>query len=151
MLVLFAGIALSSWALHQIFTGRAAQLHLGAMTATIMTANVFFVIMPNQRIVMGDLQAGRARDARYGAIAKLRSTHTNYLIPSVIFLMLSNRYPTAFAVPGTWPMGPMVFLIGIPAADVRCERGRGSLRGGRACVIGTPRRRSRRSSGRSRR
>ena len=112
MLVLFAGIVASSWLLHQVFTGRAAQLHLGAMTATIMTGNVFFVIMPNQRIVVADLKAGRTPDAKYGAIAKLRSTHNNYLTLPVIFLMLSNHYPTAFAVPGAWLMGPIVFLIG---------------------------------------
>ena len=41
-----------SWGYDQIFTGRAALLHLGAFTATIMTANVFFIIMPNQRIVL---------------------------------------------------------------------------------------------------
>ena len=113
MLVLFAGIVASSWLLHQAFTGRAAQLHLGAMTATIMTGNVFFVIMPNQRIVVADLKAGRAPDPRYGQIAKLRSTHNNYLTLPVIFLMLSNHYPTAFAVPGAWLMGPLVFLIGV--------------------------------------
>ena len=111
--VLFAGIVLSSWLLHQTFTGRAAQLHLGAMTATIMTGNVFFVIMPNQRIVVADLKAGRTPDAKYGAIAKLRSTHNNYLTLPVIFLMLSNHYPTAFAVPGAWLMGPLVFGIGV--------------------------------------
>ena len=113
MLVLFAGIVASSWLLHEAFTGRAAQLHLGAMTATIMTGNVFFVIMPNQRIVVADLKAGRVPDAKYGAIAKLRSTHNNYLTLPVIFLMLSNHYPSAFAVPGAWLMGPVVFLIGV--------------------------------------
>ncbi|MBM2575654.1 urate hydroxylase PuuD [Jannaschia sp. Os4] len=113
MLVLFAGIVASSWLLHETFTGRAAQLHLGAMTATIMTGNVFFVIMPNQRIVVADLKAGRVPDAKYGQIAKLRSTHNNYLTLPVIFLMLSNHYPTAFAVPGAWLMGPLVFLVGV--------------------------------------
>ena len=111
--VLLAGIVASSWLLHEVFTGRAAQLHLGAMTATIMTGNVFFVIMPNQRIVVADLKAGRTPDAKYGAIAKLRSTHNNYLTLPVIFLMLSNHYPTAFAVPGAWLMGPLVFLVGV--------------------------------------
>ena len=113
MAVLFAGIVLSSWLLHQVFTGRAAQLHLGAMTATIMSGNVFFVIMPNQRIVVADLKAGRVPDARYGAIAKLRSTHNNYLTLPVIFLMLSNHYPTAFATPLAWLIGPLVFVIGV--------------------------------------
>lgn len=113
MLVLFAGICVASWGLNQVFTGRAALLHLGAMTATIMTANVFMVIMPNQRIVVADLKAGRAPDPKYGAIAKLRSTHNNYLTLPVIFLMLSNHYPLAFATEYAWIIAALVFLIGV--------------------------------------
>jgi len=56
MLILFFIILAMSWGYNQIFTGRAALLHLGAFTATIMTANVFFQIMPNQRIVVADLK-----------------------------------------------------------------------------------------------
>ena len=52
--------------------------------------------MPNQRIVVADLKAGRSPDPKYGKIAKLRSTHNNYLTLPVIFLMLSNHYPLAF-------------------------------------------------------
>ncbi|WP_308917171.1 urate hydroxylase PuuD [Jannaschia sp. LMIT008] len=113
MLVLFAGIVAASWALNQIFTGRAALLHLGAMTATIMTANVFFVIMPNQRVVIADLKAGRRPDAKYGQIAKLRSLHNNYLTLPVLFLMLSNHYPLAFGVETAWIIGAAIFLVGV--------------------------------------
>ncbi|WP_179378688.1 urate hydroxylase PuuD [Jannaschia marina] len=113
MLVLFAGIVVSSWALNQVFTGRAALLHLGAMTATIMSGNVFFVIMPNQRIVVADLKAGRVPDAKYGQIAKLRSTHNNYLTLPVIFLMLSNHYPLAFGTDAAWIIAALVFLMGV--------------------------------------
>ncbi|SHJ13412.1 Uncharacterized membrane protein [Palleronia salina] len=113
MLVLFAGIVVASWLLNQVFTGRAALLHLGAMTATIMTANVAMVIMPNQRIVVADLKAGRTPDPKYGQIAKLRSTHNNYLTLPVIFLMLSNHYPLAFATENAWIIAALVFLIGV--------------------------------------
>ncbi|MGB3408375.1 MAG: urate hydroxylase PuuD [Jannaschia sp.] len=113
MLVLFAGIVIASWALNQVFTGRAALLHLGAMTATIMSANVFFIIMPNQRVVVADLKAGRTPDAKYGKIAKLRSTHNNYLTLPVIFLMLSNHYPLAFGTENAWIIAALVFLLGV--------------------------------------
>ncbi|MCW1934632.1 urate hydroxylase PuuD [Pararhodobacter zhoushanensis] len=96
-----------------VFTGRAAMIHLGAWTATIMTANVFMVIMPNQRIVVADLQAGRKPDAKYGKIAKQRSTHNNYLTLPVIFLMLSNHYPLAFGTQYTWIIASLVFLMGV--------------------------------------
>ncbi len=85
-----------AWGYTQLFTGRAAFLHLGAFTATIMSANVFLIIIPNQKIVVADLIAGRTPDPKYGKIAKQRSLHNNYLTLPVLFLMLSNHYPLAF-------------------------------------------------------
>ena len=113
MLLLFVLLVAMSWGYNQIFTGRAALLHLGAFTATIMTANVFFIIMPNQRIVVADLKAGRTPDAKYGKIAKLRSTHNNYLTLPVVFLMLSNHYPLAFGTPYAWIIASLIFLTGV--------------------------------------
>ena len=113
MLLLFVLLVVMGWGYNQIFTGRAMMLHLGAFTATIMTANVFFIIMPNQRIVVADLKAGRKPDAKYGKIAKLRSTHNNYLTLPVIFLMLSNHYPLAFATEYNWIIAALVFLMGV--------------------------------------
>ncbi len=113
MLLLFAILVVMSWGYNQIFTGRAALLHLGAFTATIMTANVFFQIMPNQRIVVADLKAGRTPDAKYGKIAKVRSTHNNYLTLPVIFLMLSNHYPLAFGTQYAWIIASLIFLTGV--------------------------------------
>lgn len=113
MVLLFVLLVVMAWGYNQIFTGRAALLHLGAFTATIMTANVFFIIMPNQRIVVKDLQEGRTPDAKYGKIAKLRSTHNNYLTLPVIFLMLANHYPLAFATEYNWLIAALVFLMGV--------------------------------------
>ena len=113
MLLLFVILVIMSWGYNQIFTGRAALLHLGAFTATIMTANVFFQIMPNQRIVVADLKAGRTPDAKYGKIAKLRSTHNNYLTLPVVFLMLANHYPLAFGTPYAWIIASLIFLTGV--------------------------------------
>jgi uncharacterized membrane protein len=113
MLVLYAMLVALSWGFHQIFTGRAAFIHLGAITATIMSANVFMVIIPNQKIVVADLRAGRTPDAKYGRIAKLRSTHNNYLTLPVIFLMLSGHYPLAFATEYSWLIASLVFLMGV--------------------------------------
>ena len=113
MLVLFGLLAAVSWGYNQVFTGRAALLHLGAFAATIMTANVAHIIIPNQRIVVADLKAGRVPDAKYGQIAKLRSTHNNYLTLPVIFLMLSTHYPLAFATEYSWIIASLVFLMGV--------------------------------------
>lgn len=113
MLLLFVLLVAMGWGYNQVFTGRAMMLHLGAFTATIMTANVFFIIMPNQRIVVKDLKEGRTPDPKYGKIAKLRSTHNNYLTLPVVFLMLSNHYPLAFATEYNWIIAALVFLMGV--------------------------------------
>ncbi|WP_226629941.1 urate hydroxylase PuuD, partial [Alloyangia pacifica] len=113
MVLLFGMLVVMSWGYNHVFTGRAALLHLGAFTATIMTANVFFIIMPNQRIVVDDLKNGRTPDPKYGKIAKLRSTHNNYLTLPVVFLMLSNHYPLAFATDNAWIIASLVFLMGV--------------------------------------
>jgi uncharacterized membrane protein len=113
MLLLFVLLTAMAWGYTQVFTGRASLLHLGAFTATIMSANVFFVIIPNQKIVVADLRAGRVPDAKYGKIAKLRSTHNNYLTLPVVFLMLSNHYPLAFATDWNWLIASLVFLMGV--------------------------------------
>jgi uncharacterized membrane protein len=113
MVALFVVLIGMSWFYTQVFSGRAALLHLGAFTATIMSANVFFIIMPNQRIVVADLKAGRKPDPKYGKIAKQRSTHNNYLTLPVIFLMLSNHYPMIFATEWNWVIASLVFLMGV--------------------------------------
>jgi len=113
MLILFGIIVVLAWGYTQVFSGRAALLHLGALTATIMTANVAMIIIPNQKIVVADLKAGRKPDPKYGKIAKLRSTHNNYLTLPVIFLMLSNHYPLAFATDWNWLIAALVFLMGV--------------------------------------
>lgn len=113
MVLLFVLLVVMAWGYDQVFTGRAALLHLGAFTATIMTANVAMIIIPNQRIVVRDLKAGRKPDPKYGKIAKLRSTHNNYLTLPVVFLMLSNHYPLAFASRYNWLIAALVFLMGV--------------------------------------
>ncbi|MBD3679689.1 MAG: urate hydroxylase PuuD [Rhodobacteraceae bacterium] len=113
MAALFVVLVGMSWFYTQVFSGRAALLHLGAFTATIMSANVFMIIIPNQKIVVADLIAGRTPDAKYGKIAKQRSTHNNYLTLPVLFLMLSNHYPLAFASEYNWIIASLVFLMGV--------------------------------------
>lgn len=113
MLALFAVLVGMAWFYTQVFSGRAALLHLGAFTASIMSGNVFFIIMPNQRVVVADLKAGRKPDPKYGKIAKQRSTHNNYLTLPVIFLMLSNHYPLVFATEYNWIIASLVFLMGV--------------------------------------
>lgn len=113
MIFLYIILVAMAWGYTQVFSGRAAFLHLGAFTATVMSANVFFIIIPNQKIVVADLKAGRTPDPKYGKIAKQRSTHNNYLTLPVLFMMLSNHYPLAFASKFNWIIAALVFLMGV--------------------------------------
>ncbi|PZX09525.1 urate hydroxylase PuuD [Celeribacter halophilus] len=113
MILLYVILVAMAWGYTQVFSGRAAFLHLGAFTATVMSANVFFIIIPNQKIVVADLKAGRTPDPKYGKIAKQRSTHNNYLTLPVLFMMLSNHYPLAFASKYNWIIAALIFLMGV--------------------------------------
>ncbi|OUS08273.1 cysteine desulfurase [Rhodobacterales bacterium 52_120_T64] len=113
MILLYILLVALAWGFTQVFTGRAAFLHLGAITATIMSANVFITIIPNQKIVVADLIAGRKPDPKYGKIAKQRSTHNNYLTLPVLFLMLSNHLPLAFGTQYNWIIASLIFLMGV--------------------------------------
>ncbi len=110
--ILFLVIVSFAWAYTLVFSDRAAYLQAGAMIATIMSANVLFVIIPNQRIVVRSLKAGENPDPNLGAIAKLRSTHNNYLTLPVIFLMISNHYPMTYGHDLNWLIVAMVLVIG---------------------------------------
>ncbi len=113
MVLLYFVLVFAAWGYTQIFTGRAALLHLGAFTATIMSANVFFIIIPNQKKVVAALLKGETPDPALGKQAKQRSLHNNYLTLPVLFLMLSNHYPLAFGTQYNWIIASLVFLMGV--------------------------------------
>ena len=95
-LVGFGYVVLTSWVFTLFFSGRGALIHTGALMATMMTGNVFFVIMPNQRKSVAALIAGKKPDPKWVKTSKTRSTHNNYITLPVLFMMLSNHYPMTF-------------------------------------------------------
>ncbi len=103
---LFIEIAAFTFFYHGVFSDRAAFLHVGSLIGTIMAASVFFVIIPNQKIVVADLIAGRKPDPALGKEAAERSLHNNYLTLPVIFMMISNHYPIMFG----HPWSPLIAL-----------------------------------------
>src|SRR5262245_9998506 len=84
--------ALAVYGLSFAMNGRALYLHAGAMLGTIMSANVFFVIIPGQKKMVAAMAAGRAPDPEYGRRGKQRSVHNNYFTLPVLFAMISNPY-----------------------------------------------------------
>ncbi|MBL4797422.1 MAG: urate hydroxylase PuuD [Oleispira sp.] len=101
-LILFAFLIFMSWFAFQIFSARGAYIHVGAILGTIMAGNVFLGIMPAQRALVDAVQRGESPDPKYGAFAKLRSTHNNYFTLPIIFIMISNHYPMTYGHEQGW-------------------------------------------------
>jgi uncharacterized membrane protein len=67
-----------------------------------MVANVFMIIIPNQRKVVVQVLAGETPDPALGKQAKQRSVHNNYMTLPVLLIMLSNHYPMIVSAPLNW-------------------------------------------------
>jgi len=113
-IAVFILVVAAGWGLTQVFNDRAAFLHVGAVIGTIMSANVFFVIIPNQKKVVADLRAGRDPEPSLGLQAKQRSLHNNYLTLPVVLLMVSFHYPVLFGggAERGWVVIALILLIG---------------------------------------
>ncbi len=108
----FAFIMAMAYFFQQMFSGRGAMLHTGALMATMMSANVFFIIIPGQKKTIAELVAGRAPNPQWGKDAKTRSTHNNYLTLPVLFLMLSGHTPLVWSTPYAWVIVGLVLVAG---------------------------------------
>lgn len=112
-ITLFILMTVATWGLTQIFSDRGAFIHIGAIIGTIMTGNVFLVIIPNQKKVVASMLAGEKPDPALGLQAKQRSLHNNYLTLPVLLIMISNHYPMLFGNPYNW-----LVLAGLAGASV---------------------------------
>src|SRR3954454_17739210 len=119
IILFFAAVLLDA-----LFNSRAAYLHIGAIIGTVMVANVFLVIIPNQRKVVADLIAGRTPDPALGAAAKQRSLHNNYMTLPVLFIMISNHYPMTYGAERPWLVLALIGLTGVAVRHVFNLRGR---------------------------
>ena len=111
-LVGFVFLVALSYLFTLVFSGRGMFMQMGALIGTMMVANVFIIIIPNQKKVVADLIAGRQPDPKLGMQAKQRSLHNNYLTLPVIFVMIANHYPLAFASAWNWLILAVVLVMG---------------------------------------
>lgn len=112
-IVLFAGLVAAAYGLSQVFSGRGAYIHVGAIIGTIMVGNVFFVIMPAQRNLVKAIENNQEPDPALPAKGLLRSRHNNYLTLPVLFIMISNHFPSTYGHEYNWAIlaGLSVFSI----------------------------------------
>ena len=111
--------ALAAWGLTHVFSGRAAYIHVGAIYGTIMTANVWFRILPAQKKMIASAATGAKFDTDLGAQAKLRSKHNTFMAVPVVFLMISNHFPVGtYGNRYAWEILTLLVLIGWAAAKL---------------------------------
>jgi uncharacterized membrane protein len=101
-----------TYAFTHVLSGRGAFNQIGAIVGTIMVANVFALIIPNQKKIVAALLAGQSPDPKLGLASKQRSVHNNYLTLPVIVLMISNHYPLLFATRYNWLIVAIVLALG---------------------------------------
>jgi len=106
----FAGAA---FGFTRTFGARAAWLQMGAVLGTIMAANVWRVIIPGQTRMLAQTRAGEPVDTRPGLLAKERSTHNHYLTLPVLFMMLSQHFPSGYGHPLGWLVLVLVSVAGV--------------------------------------
>jgi uncharacterized membrane protein len=113
MVISFVLVAVFAFVLWRIMTGRAAFIHIGALFGTIMAANVWMRIWPNQRkIIAGVKGTGPAADPAVVALAGLRSKHNTYMSFPLMFLMVSNHFPTVYGQSYGWVTAMVLIAVG---------------------------------------
>ncbi|MFZ6773552.1 urate hydroxylase PuuD [Undibacterium sp. SXout7W] len=106
-------VCTAAWAACHLFAGRAAFLIIGAMIATIMSANVFFWIIPGQRKIVASMKANQPVDPIHGQRGKQRSVHNTYFTLPVLFAMLSNHYSMTYSNQYNWLVLILIMLAGV--------------------------------------
>ncbi len=109
----FALILLAAWFFSQVFSGRGAFIHTGVLVGTMMAANVFLVIIPNQRKITRSLLKGETPDPALGKVGKQRSLHNTYLTLPVLLMMVSNHYSIITNNPHAWLLTGLIVLGGV--------------------------------------
>lgn len=99
-----------------VFSARAAYIHFGAMLGTIMVANVFFIIIPSQKAMVNAAKKGLPLNPALGKHAGLRSLHNNYFTLPVLFVMVSNHFPSTFGYQYPWIV---LMIISLGAAGIK--------------------------------
>lgn len=124
--VWFLILTAAAYALSHLFSNRGAFIHLGAMIGTVMVANVFLVIIPNQRKIVAAMLAREPVDPALGKRGKMRSVHNNYMTLPVLFLMVSNHYPMVIDHPLNWLLVAGIGLAGVTIRHFFNRRNAGS-------------------------
>ncbi|EGU61721.1 hypothetical protein VINI7043_21376 [Vibrio nigripulchritudo ATCC 27043] len=112
-IIIFALLVATAYGLTLVFSGRGAYIHVGAIIGTIMVGNVFRIIMPAQRNLVSAIEKGEEPDPTLPKKGLLRSRHNNYLTLPVLFIMISNHFPSTYGSNWNW-----LILAGLAAFSI---------------------------------
>jgi uncharacterized membrane protein len=127
VIFLFAAI----WGFTLVFSGRAAYIETGVLIGTIMTGNVWSVIVPSQHLLVEATRSGKPQDPKLSLQAKARSIHNNYLTFPLIFIMVSNHFSAATTHHLNWLI---LIVVCVGGAGVRHFMNTRYLGGGKQLV-----------------
>lgn len=99
----------------QLFTGRAAYIHIGSVMGTCMVFNVWTRIIPSQVEAVAATSAGRERDMVKALRARRRAQHNTYLTLPVIFTMIATHAPATYSHPRNWLVMALLIAAGMAA------------------------------------
>ena len=119
------------WGFSLVFSGRAAYIETGVLIGTIMTGNVWSVIVPSQHELVAATSSGRQQDPKLSLQAKARSIHNNYLTFPLLFIMVSNHFSAATTHYLNWLI---LIVVCIGGAGVRFFMNKRYLGGGKQLV-----------------
>lgn len=102
----------AAYGLSHVLSGRALYVHIGAMFGTLMVANVWMRILPAQQKMIDATQRGEVPDYTPGKRAKQRSMHNNYMTLPVLFMMISNHFPSTYGNQYNWLVLAGMILVG---------------------------------------
>ncbi|HMC35122.1 MAG TPA: urate hydroxylase PuuD [Myxococcales bacterium] len=109
----FVLVAVFAYVLTRFMSGRAMYIHVGGLLGTIMAANVWMRIWPAQRkIIAGVKGTAPAPDASVVALAGLRSKHNTYMSMPLMFMMVSNHFPTLYGSDLNWVILMVLVAVG---------------------------------------
>ena len=109
----------AAFGLRKVMSSRAAYIHIGFMVGTIMAANVWMRILPAQRKMIAAAKEGKVADGAIKARGPQPSRHNSFMVVPLVFIMISNHYPTiSYGNDYSWAILGVVLLVGWTAAKI---------------------------------
>lgn len=115
-------LAATVFGLTRLLNGRAAYVHVGALLGTLMVANVWLRILPAQQRMIDATMRGEQPDYGLGAAAKRRSVHNSYMTFPVLFIMVSNHFPSTWGSQLNWLLLALLIVAGAAARHAMIAR-----------------------------